>query len=77
MLVVTAECSCRLSSSHESVSGTVDFITGKMGHISEQRVANDMGVNINSVAAFNPAACVQKFKMANALDMVWMQSCCM
>jgi len=49
----------------------VDSIVGKMGLISEQNVMNHMGVRINPTTEFQLATHVHRFKVLNALDVVW------
>jgi hypothetical protein len=58
------------------VSFIVDCIVGKMGLVDEQNVTNHMGVRINPTAQFQPATYVHRFKMLNALDVVWIHSYC-
>ena len=52
------------------LSGTVDYITCKMGLDGKQDATNNLGVNINPMANFQPATHVSRFKMLNALDVV-------
>jgi len=58
------------------ISCFVDPIAGKMGLVSEQNVTNHMGVRINSTAQFQLATRVRRFKILNALDVVWIHSFC-
>jgi len=58
------------------VSCFVDSIAGKVGLVSEQNVKNHMGVRINPVARFQPAALICRFKMLNVLDVVQIHSFC-
>jgi hypothetical protein len=52
------------------VSGTVDYIMGKMVLDGKQDTKNNLGVNINPMANFKPTTHVSRFKMLNALDVV-------
>jgi len=58
------------------VSCIVDSIADKKGFVSEQNVTNHVGVRINPTAQFQPATHVHRFKMLNALDVVWIHSFC-
>jgi len=62
---------------HDPINGSiVDSITSKKGFIIEQNLTNHMGVRINPKAQFQPATHVCRFKMLNALDVVWLHSFC-
>jgi hypothetical protein len=58
------------------VSCFVESIMGKMGLIGEQIFTNNKGVRINPTTQFQPATHVSRFKMLDALDVVWIQSFC-
>ena len=53
------------------VSCIFDFIVGKMGLISEQNVMNHTRVRNNPTTEFQLATNVHRFKMLNALDVIW------
>lgn len=52
------------------LSGTFDYITIKMGLDDKQYARNNLGVNLNLMANFQPAIHVSRFKMLNSLDVV-------
>jgi hypothetical protein len=47
-----------------------------MGFVGEQNIMKHMGVRINPTAQFQPGTHVRRFKMLNALDVVWIHSFC-
>lgn len=49
------------------LSGTVDYITSKMGLDGKQEATNNLVVNVNPMANFQPPTHVNRFKMLNAL----------
>jgi len=54
-------------SPNKGLYGTVDYVTGKMGLDVKQDATNNLGVNINPMANFQPATHVRRFKMLHAL----------
>jgi hypothetical protein len=49
------------------LSGTVDYVTSKMGLDSKQDATNILGVNVNPMANYQPVNHLSRFKILNAL----------